>query len=131
MLKIENDKITGYISLDTVLDPITKSNPNGRHIKIKDFRLLCDGLDIEKLESKATSQIGIEVRAKVRDWNAEDIRKLIGARRKWDEWFTGKNIGKMSNEALVNKIAGKKSAEDLDDLIRKLEAMKKLKSVTS
>ena len=123
MLSIKENKLQGTIVLNTILDPITKSKTDGRHLHIKNFQIRCDGLDITKLENKARGQIGIEVRAKVREWSDTAVRSLSNTVVDWDEWFTTKtSIDKMDHKQLASKIGKSQSKEDIAKLIAELQS---------
>ena len=90
MLSIKDNKVMGTIVINTILDPITKSHPDGRHLIIKNFQIICDGVSINEIENKARGQIGIETRAKIRDWSDTAVRALNNTTVKWDEHFAKK-----------------------------------------
>ena len=117
--------LSGTLVLNTVLDPVTKSNPNGRAIKISNFKLRVDGISIDELEKKAIAQIGIEVRAKVRDWDASSVRALCNTVKDWKDWYTGPrgtSVENMSTGAIVSKVSKGKSKEDIEKIIAQLQA---------
>lgn len=87
-LRIENGKANGSITLNTTVEPTTKSNPTGRNIVIRNFTIELKDVPEADLRKKLEGQVGIDFRARVRPMKAEEIRAYSGLTLDWKEFYT-------------------------------------------
>jgi len=90
-IRIENGMVYGVLTLNTTVDPITKSKPDARNIKVNGVKFKFNGLPVADFEREVcVPQIGIRYRAAVREWDATEIRATGNKVHDYAEFFKPK-----------------------------------------
>ena len=105
-IRSENGKFYGSVVINTTLDPITKSRPNGRAIAIRNCTIKLDGVPNTDVEKKLLGQIGIDFRARVKNLEAEKVRAYCGLTLDWKELYSTSRSApprEMTEQEMIDK----------------------------